>query len=147
MFRGSMPHSSTRSQRGCARRFARHGIRNSHLLPIAPTGSISLLAGNLTSGIEPIFELRFRKRVLDHTGTPHIHDALDRAYSVWRSMHGDAAAPASLANAPRVTPREQVAMQAALQRFVDGAIAKTIRVPAGEPFEAFERVLDAYDWE
>ncbi len=128
-------------------RIARAGIRNSHLLAIAPTGSVSLLAGNVSSGMEPIFALRFRRRILDPAGVVHEHEALDRAYAIWRQRHGDAGPPDSLECAPCVTSREQVAMQGALQRYVDGAISKTIRVPADEPFDRFVRVLDdAYDW-
>ncbi len=127
-------------------RIARTGIRNSHLLAIAPTGSISLLAGNVSSGIEPIFALTFRRRVLDRNGAPHVHEAIDRAYALWRDLHGDAPPPESLASAARVSPAEQLAMQATLQPLVDGAISKTIRIPIDEPFEAFARVLDdAYD--
>ena len=127
-------------------RAAVKGIRNSHLLAIAPTGSISLLAGNVSSGIEPIFGLRFRRRMLDREGAPHVHQVLDRAYAIWLQEHGDETPPEALADAGRVPAYDQIAMQGALQRYVDGAISKTIRLAADEPFEEVVRTFDeAYE--
>ena len=127
-------------------RIGRSGIRNSHLLAIAPTGSISVLAGNVSSGIEPIFGLRFRRRLLGRDGLPRTYEVLDRAFSVWREMRGDAAPPDSLATAAHVSARDQLAMQAELQRFVDGAISKTIRLAPDESVESVARIFEeAYD--
>jgi ribonucleoside-diphosphate reductase alpha chain len=127
-------------------RIGRSGIRNSHLLAIAPTGSISVLAGNVSSGVEPIFALRFRRRLLGRDGVPHTYEVVDRAFAVWQEMHGDAAPPDSLATAARVSAREQLAMQAELQSFVDGAISKTIRLEPDASADAVAHIFeDAYD--
>jgi ribonucleoside-diphosphate reductase alpha chain len=109
-------------------RISRCGIRNSHLLAIAPTGSISLLAGNVSPGIEPIPALRQRRRVLDADGQLRQFEVDDRAWSLFRQGAGKA--PAAFVIAPDVSPAAQLDMQIALQPHVDGAISKTLLLPA-----------------
>ncbi|MEJ2604717.1 MAG: adenosylcobalamin-dependent ribonucleoside-diphosphate reductase [Gammaproteobacteria bacterium] len=117
------------------------GIRNSHLLAIAPTGTISLLAGNVSSGIEPIFSLEGHRRVLDESGDYRNFDVTDCAYAHWREHHGR---PQTLPDAFRcsrdIAPRDHLAMQAALQDLVDNAISKTINVPEDCSREDFEDI-------
>lgn len=108
---------------------ADHGIRNGHVLAIAPAGSISLLAGNVSSGIEPIFRLRGNRRVRQDDGTYRIFDTVDFAYAQWRDMNGDAQTPAYFVEAADIAPADQLLMQASLQPFVDAAISKTIALP------------------
>ena len=104
-----------------------HGIRNSHLLAIAPAGTISLLAGNVSSGIEPIFGIESLRRVLDGEGTLHNFQVTDHAYTVWRRLSArQADLPDYFLDREAISPREHLLMQAALQPFVDGAISKTI---------------------
>jgi ribonucleoside-diphosphate reductase alpha chain len=109
-------------------RIARDGIRNSHLLAIAPTGSISLLAGNLSPGIEPIAALKQLRRVSDIRGGFREFDVDDRAWALFREA-GHGAPRAAFVEAPGISPAAQLQMQAALQRHVDGAISKTVMLP------------------
>ena len=105
----------------------RHGMRNSHLLAIAPAGTISLLAGNISSGIEPIFGIETLRRVLDGEGTPRNFQITDYAYAAWRAMqHGPRELPEAFRHAALISGHDHLLMQAALQPYVDGAIAKTV---------------------
>ncbi|GLK52280.1 adenosylcobalamin-dependent ribonucleoside-diphosphate reductase [Maricaulis virginensis] len=117
---------------------AAYGIRNSHLLAIAPTGSISLLAGNVSSGLEPIFAGRFRRRVIGPDGEPVSLDLTDYALAVWRGMarHEDGV-PHGFVTATDLPAEAHLDMQAALQPHVDNAISKTVNVPADCTREAF----------
>jgi ribonucleoside-diphosphate reductase alpha chain len=119
-----------------------HGIRNSHLLAIAPAGTISLLAGNVSSGIEPIFRLEAERRVLDEGGDYRTFHVRDRAYSLWRTLHPDARwVPEAFLDLTAVSWREQLLMQAALQPLVDGSISKTIALPSGVAHGAAEGIF------
>jgi len=124
-----------------------HGIRNSHLLAIAPTGTISLLANNVSSGIEPVYDFRYRRRVLELDGSAREYELSDHALEAWRRTHGDAPLPRAFVTAQQLEPAAHLEMQAALQPFVDSSISKTINVPAAYPFERFkdiyERAFDA----
>ena len=109
---------------------ARHGIRNSHLIAIAPTGTISLLANNVSSGIEPVFALEAERRILSREGTFEIHRTVDHALELWQreSRPGDSL-PASFVTAKDLSPEAHLDMQAVLQPLVDNSISKTINVP------------------
>jgi ribonucleoside-diphosphate reductase alpha chain len=120
------------------------GIRNGHLLAVAPAGTISLLAGNVSSGIEPIFRPRYQRLVQRLDGPPETLELTDYAVALWESLAGfDAGPPAALVDASTMTPEAHLAMQAALQPYVDAAISKTVNLPAGYTFEGvlalFER--------
>jgi ribonucleoside-diphosphate reductase alpha chain len=115
---------------------AAHGIRNSHLLAIAPAGTISLLANNLSSGIEPVFAAEAERRVLGMDGSYRIHRVVDYACQLWQRQ-GFSGAPLALVEARQIDPLAHLYMQAALQPFVDNAISKTINVAADYPFERF----------
>jgi ribonucleoside-diphosphate reductase alpha chain len=122
---------------------ARQGIRNSHLLAIAPTGTISLLAGNVSSGIEPIFAAEASRTVRDAGGTPRQFAVTDAAVRLWRAGQPRArarAVPPAMVNAAEVAPDDHLAMQAALQPYVDNAISKTVNLPATADFASFARV-------
>ncbi|MBM2575337.1 adenosylcobalamin-dependent ribonucleoside-diphosphate reductase [Jannaschia sp. Os4] len=124
---------------------AAHGLRNALLTSIAPTGTISLLAGNVSSGIEPIFATAYTRKVLQPDGTRTEEVVEDRAVAVWRSLHGDAPLPDHVVTAQDLTPSEHVAMQAAAQAWVDSSISKTINVPEDIPFADFKDVyLEAW---
>jgi ribonucleoside-diphosphate reductase alpha chain len=118
---------------------ARHGIRNSHLTAIAPTGTISLLAGNVSSGIEPVFDDRLNRGVRGISGEPEWFETEDYACRLWRqneaTCHDEL--PPAFVRAHDLPPAAQLRMQAALQRFVDGAISKTVNVPEDFSPEAF----------
>lgn len=121
----------------------RHGIRNSHLTAIAPTGSISLLAGNVSSGLEPVYATSLMRRVRIAGGEERTLPVEDYAYALFRRREGDAAAlPPAFVAVDDIAPAHQIAMQAALQRHVDNAISKTINVAADCTFEAFRGIYD-----
>jgi ribonucleoside-diphosphate reductase alpha chain len=126
---------------------ARRGIRNSHLIAIAPTGTISLLAGNVSSGIEPIFAASHGRKVLGEDGTPRKFILTDYALNLWRTLSGAViGAPEAFVTAVELPVRAHLDMQSALQPFVDNSISKTINVPENCPFEDFKQIYDlAYD--
>ncbi len=125
----------------------RHGIRNSHLTAIAPTGTISLLANNVSSGLEPVYQLEYQRRLRRLDGSLETRDVVDYAYRLFRSLKGAAAKlPAAFVTVEQVAPERQLAMQAALQRYVDNAISKTINLPVDTSFESFRSIYErAYE--
>ena len=119
----------------------RDGLRNSHLTAIAPAGTISLLAGNVSSGIEPVFDFRVMRRVLDRDGASVEFTLDDYALRAWRRLKGDdAALPREFVSARELSPQQHLDMQAALQPLVDSAISKTVNVPADLPFDEFQGI-------
>ncbi len=119
---------------------AEHGIRNALLTSIAPTGTISLYAGNVSSGIEPVFATSYTRKVLQKDGTRTEEVVEDYAVALWRQMHGDAPLPDHVVTAQDLPPQAHVRMQAAAQRWVDSSISKTINCPADIGFDAFKDV-------
>ena len=125
---------------------ARHGVRNALLTSVAPTGTISLLAGNVSSGIEPVFAYSYTRKVLLEDGSRREEEVVDYAVRLWRGRFGDAPLPDHFVNAQTLTPQDHVRMQAAAQKWVDSSISKTINVPQDISFEAFKDVyLLAYE--
>jgi ribonucleoside-diphosphate reductase alpha chain len=122
------------------------GVRNSHLIAIAPTGTISLLAGNVSSGIEPIFAASHTRKVLGE-GAPQEFTLTDQALAVWRAANKTATGfPKLFMTAGDLPIRAHLDMQAVLQPYVDNSISKTINVPAHCLFTDFQRIYDfAYD--
>lgn len=125
---------------------ARHGLRNSHLLAIAPAGTISLLAGNVSSGMEPVFAWEQLRRVRDADGTLRVLSLVNPAWQQWRDLHPAARTlPDHFVTALELAPREHLLMQAALQPQVDNAISKTINLPADCDRLQFSRIYrEAY---
>ncbi|MDE2183403.1 MAG: adenosylcobalamin-dependent ribonucleoside-diphosphate reductase [Alphaproteobacteria bacterium] len=122
-----------------------HGIRNGLLTSIAPTGTISLFAGNVSSGIEPIFAYRYTRRVLLPDGSHKEETIEDYAVEQFRVRFGDAALPDYFVSAQNLWPEDHLAVQAAAQKYIDSSISKTINVPAGISFDAFKDVyVQAY---
>ena len=131
---------------GIQEEIASHGIRNSHLLAIAPTGTISLLADNVSSGLEPIFAAEYARDVLDANGKPQKFQLTDYALALWRRPVGAGPFPSNFITATELDAGAHLDMQAALQPFVDNSISKTINVPREYPFSQFQRIYDlAYD--
>ena len=126
---------------------ARSGIRNALLTSIAPTGTISLFAGNVSSGIEPIFSLAYRRKVLQPDGSHREEPVEDYAVRLYRRLNGpDAALPEAFVTTADLTPSEHLNMQAAVQAHVDSSISKTINVPQSMSFEDFKAVYaEAFD--
>jgi ribonucleoside-diphosphate reductase alpha chain len=125
---------------------AAHGIRNSLLTSIAPTGTISLFADNVSSGIEPIFAFSYKRKILQPDGSRREEMVSDYAVRQFHARFGDdAALPDYFVNAQTLSPSDHLAVQAAAQPFIDSAISKTINVPAAISFEDFSHVyLEAY---
>ncbi|RJE81109.1 adenosylcobalamin-dependent ribonucleoside-diphosphate reductase [Paracoccus sp. JM45] len=125
---------------------AKHGIRNALLTSIAPTGTISLYAGNVSSGIEPVFAYAYTRKVLQKDGSRTEEEVVDYAVQMWRDLKGDTALPDYFVNAQTLAPKDHVAMQAAAQEWVDSSISKTINCPEDISFEEFKDVyMSAWD--
>ncbi len=121
---------------------ARHGIRNALITSIAPTGTISLLADNVSSGLEPVFSFNYTRNILMPDGTRKSEEVSDFAYRLFRKLHGaDAKLPDYFVDAQSLTPPEHVVMQAAVQRYIDSSISKTINCPADLAFERLQGYL------
>jgi ribonucleoside-diphosphate reductase alpha chain len=123
-----------------------HGMRNGLLTSIAPTGTISLLAGNVSSGIEPVFDFTYKRKILGADGRVREEAVEDQAHRQFRELFGaDAALPSYFVSAQELPPREHLRMQAALQRHVDASISKTVNCPEDLSFPAFNELYrDAY---
>ncbi len=121
---------------------ATNGIRNSHLLAIAPTGTISLLANNVSSGLEPVFEARYRRRIRQLDGSLEEHEVVDYACHRWQAEHADDSLPPAFVDAHALAPEVHLQMQAAIQPYVDNAISKTINIPANLPFGDYQAVFE-----
>jgi ribonucleoside-diphosphate reductase alpha chain len=122
---------------------AKHGIRNALLTSVAPTGTISLYAGNVSSGIEPVFAYAYTRKVLQKDGSRTEEEVVDYAVRLWREKHGDAPLPDHFVNAQNLPPLDHVRMQAAAQKWVDSSISKTINCPEDISFDAFKEVYMA----
>ncbi len=125
---------------------ATQGIRNALLTSIAPTGTISLLADNVSSGLEPVFSYSYVRKVLMPDGARQEQAVSDAAYRMYRRMFGaEGDLPDYFADAQSLAPADHLRIQAAAQEHVDSAISKTINCPEDISFEAFKDVyLDAY---
>lgn len=125
---------------------ADHGVRNALLTSIAPTGTISLLADNVSSGIEPAFAYTYRRKITMENGEKSDQMVEDHAHKLFRAIHGNAPLPDYFINAQDLTPQAHIAVQALVQKYVDSSISKTVNCPANLPFEAFKDIyLKAYE--
>ncbi|MEO3416950.1 adenosylcobalamin-dependent ribonucleoside-diphosphate reductase [Roseovarius sp. CAU 1744] len=129
------------------RAIAAHGLRNGVLTTIAPTGTISMFGGNVSSGIEPVFATSFRRKITRPDGTISEELVEDYAALLFRKTFGrDAPLPHAFVTVQDLRPEEHVRMQAAAQRWVDSGISKTVNCPENIPFAAFEDVyLQAFE--
>jgi len=118
------------------------GIRNSHLVALAPTGTISLLANNVSSGLEPVFQSRYRRRIRQPDGSLQDIDVVDYACGLWQGEHGQGSLPPALIDAHALSPQLHLQMQAAIQPWVDNAISKTINIPADYALAEYRSVFE-----
>jgi ribonucleoside-diphosphate reductase alpha chain len=126
---------------------AQSGIRNSHLLAIAPTGTISLLANNISSGIEPVFQFDYQRQVQESKDCYKQFSLQDYAVIQWRAFYSDRTLPDYFVSAESLRPESHLLMQKALQPYIDNAISKTIYVHEEIDFEALEPIyLRAYEF-
>ncbi|MBI1260541.1 MAG: adenosylcobalamin-dependent ribonucleoside-diphosphate reductase [Rhizobiales bacterium] len=126
---------------------AKHGIRNALVTSIAPTGTISLFAGNVSSGIEPVFAYSYTRKVLMPDGTRREERVVDYAVAAFYKKFGeDATLPDYFVNAQTLSPSEHLAVQAVVQDHIDSSISKTINVPEDISFDAFKDIYSrAYE--
>ncbi len=122
---------------------AENGIRNALLTSIAPTGTISLYAGNVSSGIEPVFAYAYTRKVLQKDGSRTEEEVVDYAVKMWRDKFGDTDLPDYFVNAQNLAPLDHVRMQAAAQKWIDSSISKTINCPVDISFDDFKSVYMA----
>ena len=128
------------------KKIEKHGIRNALVTSIAPTGTISLYAGNISSGIEPIFSLSYERKVLMPDGSHRREEVEDYAVSLYRELHGEGDLPQYFVTAQNLTPHDHLVMQAAVQAHVDSSISKTVNCPADISFADFRALYEeAYD--
>ncbi len=117
-----------------------HGIRNSHLLSVAPTGTVSLaFADNASNGIEPAFSWMYRRKKRESDGSMTEYAVEDHAWRLYRELGGDVdALPDYFVSALDMTAASHIAMMEAVQPFIDTAISKTVNVPADCPYDDFK---------
>src|SRR5450830_1028388 len=108
---------------------AQHGIRNSHLLAVAPTSTISLLANHVSSGIEPISAFKGTRHVRGAEGQSVVFDVEDAAFRQYKALHGQhAALPAHFVEAINVSTEDQLRMIATVQSCVDNTMSTPIKL-------------------
>lgn len=130
-----------------------HGVRNGLLLSIAPTGTISMFAGNVSSGIEPVFAFEFERKVLQPDGSHTIQTVRDYAVSAYEEYckttlldFDSKNLPPQFVSTQTLEPSAHVHMQAAAQKWIDSSISKTVNCPEDIAFEDFQEVyLTAFD--
>ncbi len=123
---------------------ARHGLRNGTLTSIAPTGTISMYAGNVSSGIEPIFATSYTRKFNQPDGSQVEQEVMDYAVWLYREMFGaNTPLTEAFVTAGALTPGDHVAMQAAAQAWVDSGISKTVNCPEDIAFDDFKDIYMA----
>jgi len=125
---------------------ARNGIRNALLTSVAPTGTISLLADNVSSGLEPVFSYTYTRNVMMPDGSQRSEEVSDYAYRLYRRLRGeDAPLADAFVDVETLTPTDHLKVQAAVQRYIDSSISKTINCPEDISFDDFKDIyLEAY---
>ena len=129
-------------------RIRSHGLRNSHLLSIAPTGTISLaFADNASNGIEPAFSWRYTRKKRMPDGSYKEYAVEDHAWRLYRHLKGETAAlTPAFVTALEMSAQAHEAMVAAVAPCIDTAISKTVNVPADYPYADFQHLyLDAWE--
>ncbi len=126
---------------------AAHGIRNGLLTSVAPTGTISLFADNVSSGLEPVFSFKYARHVLMPDGSRREEEVTDYAYRLFRRLKGEATPlPDCFVDAQSLSPNDHLVMQAAVQKYIDSSISKTINCPEGISFDDFKDIYaQAYE--
>ena len=119
---------------------AQMGMRNSHHNTIAPAGTISILARNISSGLEPIFSGHYERVVRTEKEEAHRFKVIDYALYLWMQQKKGSEFPPAWREAQSINPQDHLQIQAAVQPFVDNAISKTINIPEDFPFETLMEV-------
>ncbi len=118
----------------------KYGIRNSHLLSIAPTGTVSLaFADNASNGIEPPFSWMYKRKKREADGSTSEYAVEDHAWRLYRELGGDVnQLPDYFVSALEMSAADHIAMMESVQPFVDTAISKTVNIPADYPYDDFK---------
>jgi len=132
------------------RQISKTGIRNGVLLTLAPVGTRSITAGNVSSGIEPIFSLQYTRKVLQEDGSQKTYDVADYGYLLWHHLNKYPLGSVAIQDIPTFVTRtameltvdQHLAIQAAAQKWIDASISKTINCPEEMSFEHFSAVYD-----
>ena len=134
------PRFASRLPENIKRNIRAHGLRNSHLLSIAPTGTISLaFADNAANGIEPPYSWTYQRKKREADGSHKVYDVEDHAWRLYRHMGGDVTKlPPQFVTALEISALDHMRMVAAVAPFVDSAISKTVNVPENYPFDEFK---------
>jgi ribonucleoside-diphosphate reductase alpha chain len=133
------PHCASRLPEALQERIRKYGVRNSHLLSIAPTGTISLaFASNASGGIEPTFSWTYVRKKRMPDGTRQDYTVEDYAFRLYKHMGGDPSElPPAFVGALEMRAVDHMLMIAAVQPYIDAAVSKTVNVPEDYPFEDF----------
>ncbi|MCK5546461.1 MAG: ribonucleoside reductase, partial [Rhodospirillaceae bacterium] len=125
----------------------KHGIRNALITSIAPTGTISIFADNVSSGLEPVFSFKYTRHVMQPDGSRKEEDVTDYAYRLYKKIKGEnAKLTDAFVDVQHLSPSDHLVMQAAVQKYVDSSISKTINVPEEISFDNFKDIyMEAYD--
>ncbi len=117
-----------------------YGIRNSHLLSIAPTGTVSLaFADNASNGIEPPFSWFYKRKKREKDGTVKEYMVEDHAWRLYKQMGGDVDhLPSYFVTALEMKAEDHLAMMKTVQPFIDTAISKTVNIPVEYPYDDFK---------
>ena len=134
------PRFASRLPEALKQSIRKHGLRNSHLLSIAPTGTISLaFADNAANGIEPPYSWTYQRKKREADGTNKVYDVEDHAWRLYRHAGGDVGKlPPQFVTALEISALDHMRMVAAVAPFVDSAISKTVNVPEDYPYEQFK---------
>ena len=126
---------------------AAHGVRNALLTSVAPTGTISLFADNVSSGLEPVFSFKYNRHILMEDGTRREEEVSDYAFRLYHRLYGaEAALPDAFVDAQSLSPNDHLVMQAAVQQYIDSSISKTINCPESISFDDFKDIyMQAFD--
>ncbi|MBI3285134.1 MAG: adenosylcobalamin-dependent ribonucleoside-diphosphate reductase [Burkholderiales bacterium] len=129
---------------------SKHGLRNSHLLSIAPTGTITLaFADNASNGIEPAFSWVYNRKKRMGGDLTRTYEVADHAWRLYRQLGNDVSdsskLPAQFVTALEMSANDHMRMLQVVQPYVDSAISKTVNVPADYPYQDFQNLyLDAW---
>ncbi len=120
----------------------KHGLRNSHLLSIAPTGTVSLaFADNASNGIEPAFSWTYTRKKREADGSRSEYEVQDHAYRLYKALGGDTVKlPPAFVGALEMSAEDHIAMMQAVQPYIDTSISKTVNVAADYPYEDFKNL-------
>ncbi|UCH47717.1 MAG: adenosylcobalamin-dependent ribonucleoside-diphosphate reductase [Betaproteobacteria bacterium] len=134
------PHFASRLPASLQEKIRAHGLRNSHLLSVAPTGTISLaFADNAANGIEPPYAWTYQRRKREADGSHKVYDVEDHAWRLYRHLGGDVdSLPLQFVTALEISALDHMRMVAAVSPYIDSAISKTVNVPEDYPFEDFK---------